>query len=333
MKAQSDIFDIPVALFMFKRIEKTALIVDQIARVKPSKLYLIADGPRDDSEREAVEECRRVVEQHVTWPCELIKDYADVNRGVYENIAGGAMRVFECEDKAIFLEDDNFPALSFFSFCRELLEKYDDDSRVLWICGTNYLGETHPTDGSDYYFTKLMLPCGWASWKKKFTRFYDGHLSLFRNEWVKKNIRYTYSNKLLYQKDVDLWDLIIHELDNGQKPHTWDYQMAFSLRVNNLFGIAPRVNLISNIGADIHSIHGGSSMNMVMTSRFCEVPVYEMTFPLRHPAALLVEEKFEKDMEKVIIPPAKYRFRGRIATFVKRILGIDKFTPLREGLK
>ncbi len=326
-------FDIPVAIFMFKRPEKTAMIIDQIAKLKPLKLYLIADGPRNAKEKEAVEACRRKVEQHIVWDCEVIKNYAPVNRGVYQNIAGGAKWVFSLEERAIFLEDDNFPALSFFQYCKELLERYKDDTRILWICGTNYMGKSELEDGSDYCFTKLMLPCGWASWSDKFLKYYEGEMNLYRDKVYKEKVKITYNNKLLYKHDYPQWDLILANLDKGMQPRSWDYQMAFSLRVHNMFGIAPKYNQITNIGADELSIHGGVSMNNVMTQRFCEVPIYDLTFPLKHPKTVMVDGVFEKKTEGKIILPLQARMKSSIVKYAKLLLGTKVYSKILSSFK
>lgn len=315
-------FDIPVAVFMFKRPQKTAMIIDQIAKVKPSRIYLIADGPRNDDEKSAVDECRMEVEKHITWDCEVIKNYAETNRGVYQNIAGGAQWVFGQEEKAIFLEDDNFPALSFFQYCKDLLERYKDDTRVLWICGTNYMGKSSFEDGSDYCFTKLMLPCGWASWSNKFLKFYDGNLDLYNDPVCREKVRRTYGNRLLYKHDYPQWDAILTNLNEGKQPRSWDYQMAFSLRVHNMYGIAPKYNQITNIGADDLSIHGGVSMDNVMTQRFCEVPIYELSFPLSHPKTVLIDSLFEKETEGKIVLPFKLRVKSSFVRVLKSLFGI-----------
>lgn len=326
-------FEIPIVLFLFKRAEKAALIIDQISRVKPQKIYLIGDGPRNDSEKFEVESCRSIVESHIDWDCKILYNYADENRGVFQNIAGGAKWVFEREPMAIFLEDDNYPALSFFSYCEELLEKYEDDTRILWICGTNYLQKYEPEDGSDYVFTKLMLPCGWASWANKFNKFYSGDLSLYRDVIIKGKVQKEYNNKLLYQHDYPSWNRILKSVSDNRMPSSWDYQMAFSLRANNLFGIAPKYNLIRNIGADMSSIHGGTSMDNIMTRRFCEIPIYELMFPLKHPKALLIDEKFERRTEKIIILPLRYRLKGSLVRFIKSILGIEIEESLSQKLR
>jgi hypothetical protein len=82
-------FDIPIVLFLFKRADKSALIIDRIARISPKKIYLIADGPRFVEEQESVALCRRTVEEHITWDCDIVKNYSNINRGVYENMRGG----------------------------------------------------------------------------------------------------------------------------------------------------------------------------------------------------------------------------------------------------
>ena len=157
-------FDIPVVLFLFKRIDKPLLVLDRISKVRPKKLYLLSDGGRNHDEHQEVELCRLKIAQAVDWDCEIIKRYASENIGVFENIAGGAKWVFEREKYAIFLEDDNLPEISFFYFCEKLLKHYEDDKRVFWICGTNYLEKYEPVDGSSYLFNKNMMPCGCASW-------------------------------------------------------------------------------------------------------------------------------------------------------------------------
>ena len=158
-------FTVPVVLLLFKRRDAALRIIDRLRAAEVSKLYILADQGRNKAEREKVWETRTAVEQAIDWDCEVIKDYAEENRGVYGNIALGAKWVFAREKWAIFLEDDNLPELTFFPYCEELLKRYEVDQRVLWICGTNYLGRYQPDNKVSYMFTKHMLPCGWASWR------------------------------------------------------------------------------------------------------------------------------------------------------------------------
>ncbi|MBD5346009.1 MAG: glycosyltransferase family 2 protein [Bacteroides sp.] len=321
-------FEIPIVLFIFKRPEKTVQIIKHISIIQPRKIYLIGDGPRNDDEKQNVFSCRKAVEKVIPKDCELIKNYANVNRGVYENIAGGAKWVFEKEKWAIFLEDDNFPELSFFPFCEEMLHKYEHDSRILWVCGTNYLKEYNFPDGATYGFTQNMMPCGWASWSSKFLKYYEGDLEKWKYPSVKNGIKSLSYYRLLKKQDMSNWDMELRHLNHFGRFASWDYQMSFTLRIHNLFGIVPAYNQIKNIGVDENSIHGGTSYKNEMTSRFCGLPTKQISFPLIHPKTIIPDKKFEIRVSKIITLPFALRLRVKINKFIKGILKIDEFTSL-----
>lgn len=326
-------FGIPIVLIFFKRKDKTVRIIEQIAKISPSKLYLISDGPRNEQEANDVIDCRQKVEEAITWPCKVIRNYADSNEGVYNRIGLGAKWVFSHEPCAIFLEDDNLPNSSFFYFCAELLDKYKNDTRILWICGTNYLGKYTPLDGTSYMFTKHMLPCGWASWSEKFVRFYDGDVSICDDKALLDRVRKEYNNNALAFQQINAVTEERNRILNNKRPVSWDYQMSLAISSNSLFGISPCVNLIENIGVDECSIHGGSSFKKIMTKRFCGIKSYEISFPLKHPRLVLVDLEYEEKIRKIVTYPVLIRLRVYVAFYVRKILGISPEMRFAEGLK
>lgn len=325
-------FDIPVVLFIFKRL-KAVDIVKRIAEVKPKKLYIMADQGRNEDERAQAEYCRRMVENEITWDCEIVKNYADENRGVYKNIGEGAKWVLSQEKWAIFLEDDNLPEVTFFDFCKEMLERYQDDTRILWVCGTNYMGEYKPKDDVSYVFTRHMLPCGWASWSSKFAKFYDGDLELTQSEAVMSRISNNYCNKKVYRQYKNSWLRERHRIEQGKLPISWDYQMDFSIKANGLYGICPCKNQIKNIGVDECSIHGGNSFNAEMTRRFCGMNSYPIDFPLKHPDALLLDPAFEKEIGKIILCPLRNRIQTQISMWIRKVLNVPPDMSVKSFLK
>lgn len=325
-------FEIPIVIFSFKRHEKIKEIISVISKIKPKKIYLLSDGGRTEKEHIQVNKCRAAMEFAIDWDCEVIKRYQSTNIGVYENIAGGAKWVFEKEDTAIFLEDDNLPEETFFYFCRDLLEKYKDNNDVLWICGTNYLKEYIPKNGASYVFTKNMLPCGWASWKRKFITCYDGELTLWNNKHFRKIFKSSYYWKPLYFQDKYN---IEHEIDYFKKNnrfYSWDYQMSFSVRAHNAFAIVPIFNQIKNIGADIDSTHGGTSENDIMVKRFCGLKTKPMPRQLKHPSKIEIDYFFEKETAKIILHPDFFSIKSILSRLLKKILKIKKTESLREFL-
>ena len=325
-------FDIPVVLFLFKR-DKAVHVINRIKEVKPKKIYLLADQGRNDEEKIQAENCRKLVEEAITWDCEVVKNYAKENRGVYENIGEGAKWVLRNEKWAIFLEDDNLPEVSFFYFCQELLEKFENDSRVLWICGTNYLGRYYAEDSSSYVFTRHMLPCGWASWANKFEKFYDGNLSLCEDATVMKRIGNVYCNHKVFKQYRDSWMSEYRRIKSGKKPISWDYQMDLSIKANNLFGICPCNNQIKNIGVDECSIHGGTTFESEMTKRFCGMESYPIIFPLNHPKTILVDETFEEEIGKIILYPLRQRIILSTSKVLRKFLNVPYDKSIKEYLR
>ncbi|EON89257.1 hypothetical protein [Plesiomonas shigelloides] len=326
-------FEIPVVLFVFKREYALLKIIDVLRQVKPRKIYLLSDNGRNEDEKKIVKQVRESVVNAIDWDCEVIKKFQNENVGVYENIAVGAMWVFEKEDKAIFLEDDNLPEISFFEYCRELLKKYECDSRVLWICGSNYLEYSPTVDDASYIFTKNMLPCGWASWGWKFKAFYDGEFSLWNDGYIKNRLRFEYLNDGLYEQDCYNIEYEIEYKRKSGKYYSWDYQMAFSMRVNNLYAIVPVCNQIKNIGVDEFSIHGGNSMNNIMVERFCGRKTKEIAFPLKHPKSLLVDLKIEDKLERLILDPNFNSLRSRGSRWLRRMFKIDKTVSISSWIR
>lgn len=326
-------FKIPVVLFLFKRIDKPLEVIEQISKVAPAKLYLLADGGRTEEEKAQATKCREAIERAITWECEVVKKYEPENIGVYSNIAEGAKWVFQREKVAIFLEDDNLPELSFFKFCEEILSKYQDDTRVLWVCGTNYLKEYEPEDGSSYVFTKNMMPCGWASWADKFNRFYDGELALWQDEYVQRRIKGEYLYKNLYYQDRYNYEYELDAKVSRGKFYSWDYQMSFSMRVHNVYAVVPKYNQITNIGVDNDSTHGGNSLQDVMVERFCGLQTKAMAFPLKHPKSLLLDIGFEVAVAKIIMNPGFFSLRSMASRFIRKCLGIKKTQSILGFLK
>lgn len=326
-------FDIPVVLFFFKRYEKTLLILDQLREVKPSKIYLISDGPRGIFEKNEVEICRHQIEKNIDWPCEIIRNYAVENKGVFNRIGLGAKWVFSKEEVAIFLEDDNLPEPTFFRFCEEMLERYANEEQVLWVCGTNYLVNSSQDIKSSYFFTQQMQPCGWASWSKKFNKYYDAYLDNWIPD-VRGNLKKQYLDRVLQSQDYQNWDREKRRLSKSLTANSWDYQMSFSLRYYNMLGVTPVFNQIKNIGVDEHSIHGGTSLkNNVMLRRFCYLETKPLSFPLKHPEKIEINNSLEIKLGNIIKFPLTYRIKGNLVLILKKILNIDIDTPLREGIR
>ena len=154
----------PVALFIYNRPDLTQTVFEAIARAKPKRLLVVADGPRFSEETEKCNQARDVIDG-VNWECEVLTNFSDKNLGCGRRVASGIEWVFSEVEEAIFLEDDTLPAASFFPYCQALLEHYRHDERIMTINGNNFQSGQSRTDYS-YHFSKYCACWGWASWRR-----------------------------------------------------------------------------------------------------------------------------------------------------------------------
>lgn len=328
-----DSFDIPVVLFLFKRKDATLRVIDRVRERAPRRMYLLSDAGRNQAERSLVSDVRSEAEKAIDWDCEVIKHYASENRGVFKNIGLGAKWVFEREKCAIFLEDDNVPEVTFLDYCRELLTRYERSPEVLWICGTNYLEDYTPSNGADYMFTRHLLPCGWASWAAKFNQYYDVDLASAEDPAVISQVRSRYENKSLFRQQLRSVQAERQRFKQGLDFISWDYHMAWTLRKHNLLGISPARNQIENIGADEHAEHGGTSLELEMTQRFCGMDSLALPLPLRHPAEIVPDKNYERKIAKIILLPTSARLKTTVRLLLGKIFRINNETSITASLR
>ena len=157
---------VPVAFIIFNRPDTTSRVFAEIARARPSKLIVVADGPRAEfpGEAELCARARAVIDA-VDWKCEVVTDFSDRNLGCRARVSSGLDFVFSQVEEAIILEDDCLPHSSFFPFCESLLQKYRDEDRVMAISGDNFHRGCRYTDFS-YFFSRFVHIWGWASWRR-----------------------------------------------------------------------------------------------------------------------------------------------------------------------
>jgi len=162
---KSFLVDVPVKVNIWTRPSCQRRQFEVIKQARPSILILQSDGGRNESEWVAILENRRIYDKEVDWECTIHRLYEDHNNGMYAMAKKTAQFIWSHYDRCVFLEDDHIPAVSFFRFCAELLERYKDDTRVNLICGANQI-EKNKDCTSDYFFSRASCISGIATWKR-----------------------------------------------------------------------------------------------------------------------------------------------------------------------
>lgn len=297
----------PVAFFIFNRPNTTEKVFETIRQAKPTKLLVVADGPRADQPGE-VEKCAaaRAIIDRVDWDCEVLKIYSAVNQGCKLRVSSGLDWVFDTVEEAIILEDDCLPHPTFFRFCEELLEKYRGDERIAMISGVNFQFGRKRTSYS-YYFSRYTHIWGWASWRRAW-EYYDVTMKLWptikEGGWLQDILGNSQTSKY--------WGNIFQSVYDG-KINTWDYQWTFACWVQCGLSILPNVNLVSNIGFGINSTHTNGQ------SKFANMPVEPIAFPLLHPSYILRDAMADAytENDQFTVQPLPIRIVNKLRQLLK----------------
>lgn len=265
----------PIVLIIFNRPDTLRKVFEAIRCAQPSKLLVIADGPRPEVVSDA-RKCAaaRTILERVDWKCEVLTHYSEINLGCKWRVSSGLDWVFKTVAEAIILEDDCLPHPTFFPFCEELLERYREDERVMAISGDNFQFGHRRTEDS-YYFSRYNHCWGWATWRRAW-RHYDVEMKLWpvlrEGGWLK--------DILGNHRAAFYWRKRFQAADSGTID-TWAYRWTLACWLQSGLSILPNVNLVSNIGFNAEATHTKSQ------DRLANLPLEKMDFPLLHPQFLI----------------------------------------------
>ena len=298
-------FDIPILFIIFNRPNLASSFLGQIKRIRPRRLYVAADGPRKDHP-EDIELCgkTRQILESIDWPCEVDTLFRNNNLGRTEAVSSAISWFFDKEEMGIILEDDCYPDISFFDFCRELLIKYKDDERVMMVSGSNYLfGEKLEYD---YFFSYYYSVWGWASWRRAWELF-----DITMNEWpTKKNI---IDDKF---KDKKASKFVKTNLEKVyvKDTKTWDGQWTFSCMLHDGLSATSSKNLVSNIGSiGTHKLNKRKAMIMNMQIE----PIH---LPLDHPPLVTADNDVDERMLHTLIRCYRPTMNDRFYRVYRRVV-------------
>ncbi|QJR30755.1 glycosyltransferase family A protein [Limnobacter profundi] len=306
----------PILFLIFNRPDTTARVFDSIRKAKPSRLYIAADGPRDERAGEAdLCEKTRGIAQAVDWPCEVKTLLRHKNLGCKKAVSGAIDWFFENELEGIILEDDCLPAPDFFRFCDALLEKYRDEPEVGSITGDNFISSTWTPEES-YYFSKFSHIWGWATWRRAWKE-YDVSMT----DWPKLGLPFLQTQVFEdNRKAAKYWSMVFDKVYLGDID-TWDYQWAFTCFKNNWLSCIPKSNLVTNIGFGPNATHTTSA-----ESKLANVSTGILDWPIKHPQETIIATKadewslnhvFEIQMHFLTIERLWASFKYRISLFLK----------------
>lgn len=306
----------PILLITFNRPDHVRQVLTEIRKQEPRQLFVCQDGARVGNalDQERVQQVRDVINELVDWPCELHTLCQEKNLGCGSGPAAGINWFFSHVEMGIILEDDCIPHPDFFSYCDELLKKYQYDNRISFIGGCNYqlpvsLNESYSFMGGHHQ------TWGWATWRRTWEQF-DYHLTRWDEKQFKNVIKRYYKD---YRQRLYWMSIYEQVKKNRMNESCWDYQFYFSCWEKGQLAICPNVNLVSNVGFGHDATHTNGENNALLSVQTKSI------LPLKHPKEVKYNQKLDDFMMKTYIIPYDYGWGGikrlpyRINAFIKKV--------------
>lgn len=286
--------EVAVLILFFNRPEPLKAVFEQVRKARPSKLFLYQDGPRGEKDLPGIQACRKVVDE-IDWECEVHQWYQEQNFGCDPSEYLSQKWAFSHVDKCIVLEDDDIPSVSFFRFCKELLDKYENDTRICMISGINY-DEVTKDVPYDYFFSTAFSIWGWASWRRVIDQ-WDEHYSFLDDAFNLQQLK-EYIKERKYQKEFI--EFCQHHRESGKAYYESIFHAAMFF--NSELSIVPTKNMIHNLGATAGSTHFGSGNNLLPRGyrRIFTMACHEVDFPLKHPRYVIENVGYKDRMFRIM---------------------------------
>ncbi len=247
----------PILLIGFNRPDLLKKAIDTLRIIRPEKLYVHIDGPRDNNKNDTllVSKCLYEIEQ-VDWKTKIEIRIQEENLGCKKAVIFAINWAFKHETKLIIIEDDIKFSASFIDFCNNQLIRKENNENALLISGYNPISSTLPTkldNQNQILLSSYPMVWGWATWKNQWESCYDVHPNLN----LKKIVLIWQKNK--FNPIASSYFIISLFLIQRDKLDTWDFQLYLSCLINKKNVIVPFTSLTNNVGFRSDATHTKAS--------------------------------------------------------------------------
>ena len=274
LSEEDEMFNIPILITTFKRLDSLDKIFHIIKKLNPQTVFISSDGAKYESDWIEINKVRDYINS-LNLEGEIIKFYSNSNLGIFKNYEKSVSKVFETFDKLIFIEDDMSPTISYFYYCKFILEAYEDDQRIKMVNGHNLsLGQSNISEDNFYGFTKRLSSSANAFWKRSF----EEVLKLKRN--LDEEIEtFTFENSISDKYTRHLRKSFRAQLKNKEIISFELLWQMLLLRGENL-NVFPYYNLVKLGGVDSNSSNGFDNIKYLPNEirRIYNIKAYEIEY-------------------------------------------------------
>ena len=246
----------PLVVFAFNRVDSLGKCMSSLLNneeAKDTDLYVFVDGSRANKtdEKEKVEAVREFV-RNISGFKTLHYSFSEKNKGLGPSVIDGVTEIINQYGRVIVVEDDLVLSTNFLGFMNKGLEEYENEKKVISVCGYTNLISVPEDYKEDVYFCVRSSSWGWATWKDRWEKV-DWELS----DW---NAHVKNKKEFCKWGGSDCWKML-NDWHNG-KNQSWAIRFCYSQFLQNAVSLFPVISKVANEGFD------GEGTNCKSWSRF-----------------------------------------------------------------
>ena len=232
----------PILLFVYNRPEHTRRCIESLLKnslASESNLFIYADGAKDSTQQEAVNEVRNYIRSIQGFKQITLIERSE-NWGLARNIIDGVTTQVNRYGKVIVLEDDLVVAPYFLQFMNDALEVYKNEPRVGHIQACDF---TQDSSLPATFLIKWTGSWGWATWDRAWKHFNpNGNELLQELEERKLTHVFDFNGKYGFTR------MLRRQIEG--KNNSWAIRWNASLFLKDILSLNVGRSLVQNEGFD-----------------------------------------------------------------------------------
>ena len=232
----------PILLFVYNRPEHTRRCIESLLKnslASESNLFIYADGAKDSTQQEAVNEVRNYIRSIQGFKQITLMERSE-NWGLARNIIDGVTTQVNRYGKVIVLEDDLVVAPYFLQFMNDALGVYKNEPRVGHIQACDF---TQDSSLPATFLIKWTGSWGWATWDRAWKHFNpNGNELLQELEERKLTHVFDFNGKYGFTR------MLRRQIEG--KNNSWAIRWNASLFLKDILSLNVGRSLVQNEGFD-----------------------------------------------------------------------------------
>lgn len=280
---------LPVLLLIFNRSDVLDYSIEPLREYKPSRIYIAADGPRDNKKGES-EQCiatRDKVLKLIDWQCEIKTLFRDSNLGCAIAVNSAISWFFEQEEFGIIIEDDVVLSKDFFRFAEKMKMRYSENDNIMAV-NSQFLGEIDKTNNESYSFSPWVNVWGWATWARAWK-----YMDMSFSRWPKTSVLYLIKRFGFFKglMMANYWRRDYKTISSGGDISSWATRWCFNVAVLKGLCITPLCNLSINVGC---TGTDGAHYSKDDKDPYEHLKLNSLEWPIVHPNKIQISKELVK---------------------------------------